>query len=99
MTWYLLRRAGASIVVVACVSMLVFVGVRAIPGDPAIALGGANADPAYLQAIRHQYMLDRPLPVQYGRWLWLAVQGNLGIDSRHLSVAHTIVGRLPLTFE
>jgi peptide/nickel transport system permease protein len=99
MGWFLLRKAGAALVVVFVVSVLVFVGIRAIPGDPATALGADNADPAYLQAIRHQYLLDRPLPVQYGRWAWLALHGNLGIDNKHLSVAHTIVTRLPLTLE
>jgi peptide/nickel transport system permease protein len=71
--------------------MLVFLGVRAIPGDPAIALGGENRDPAVLAAVRHKYMLDRPLPVQYTHWIWLALQGDLGTDQRELPVAHTIV--------
>jgi peptide/nickel transport system permease protein len=44
-------------------------------------------------------MLDRPLPVQYGRWLWLALHGNLGEDRRSIPVGHTIVTRLPLTLE
>jgi peptide/nickel transport system permease protein len=96
---FFLRKAGAALAVVFLASVLVFIGVRAIPGDPATALGGDSADPAYLQAIRHEYLLDRPLPVQYGHWIWLALHGNLGVDQRRLSVAHTIVTRLPLTFE
>jgi len=79
--------------------VLVFAGVRAIPGDPATALAGDSADPAYLQAIRHEYLLDRPLPVQYAHWAWRALQGNLGVDRGRFSVAHTIVTRLPLTLE
>jgi peptide/nickel transport system permease protein len=79
--------------------MLVFLGVRAIPGDPAIALGAENRDPAVLAAVRHKYMLDRPLPVQYAHWVWLAVQGDLGVDQRDLSVSHTIVSRLPISLE
>jgi peptide/nickel transport system permease protein len=79
--------------------VVVFLGVRAIPGDPAIALGGESRDPAVLKAIRHDYLLDRPLPVQYGRWIWLALHGNLGVDQRELPVAHTIVTRIPLTLE
>jgi peptide/nickel transport system permease protein len=80
-------------------SMLVFLGVRAIPGDPAIALGAESRDPALLQQIRHKYMLDRPLPVQYAHWIWLALHGDLGVDQRELSVAHTIVSRIPITLE
>ena len=96
---FLLRKAGAALVVLLLASILVFLGVRAIPGDPAIALGAENRDPAVLAAIRHKYMLDRPLPVQYAHWIWLAVHGDLGVDQRELSVAHTIVTRLPITLE
>src|SRR5436853_5374424 len=96
---FLIRRAGAALVVRVLASMLVFLGVRAIPGDPAIALGAESRDPALLAQIRHKYMLDRPLPVQYAHWIWLALNGNLGVDQRELPVAHTIVSRVPLTLE
>ena len=42
---------------------------RALPGDPALALGAENRDPEVLAAIRHDYGLDRPLPVQYFVWM------------------------------
>jgi peptide/nickel transport system permease protein len=96
---FLLRKVGAALIVLLIASMLVFVGVRAIPGDPAIALGAENRDPAVLAAIRHKYLLDRPLPVQYTHWIWLALHGDLGVDQRQLSVAHTIVTRIPITLE
>jgi len=96
---FLLRKVGAALVVLVIASMLVFVGVRAIPGDPAIALGAENRDPALLAQIRHKYMLYRPLPVQYAHWVWLALHGDLGVDQRQLSVAHTIVTRIPITLE
>jgi peptide/nickel transport system permease protein len=96
---FLIRRTGAALVVLVVASMLVFLGVRAIPGDPAIALGAENRDPAVLAAVRHKYMLDKPLPVQYAHWIWLALHGDLGVDQRELSVAHTIVGRLPISLE
>jgi peptide/nickel transport system permease protein len=96
---FLLRKVGAALIVLVLASMLVFVGVRAIPGDPALALGGENRDPAVLSAIRHKYGLDQPVPVQYLRWVSLAIQGDLGTDQRELSVARTIVQRLPITLE
>src|SRR5437763_14638808 len=96
---FLLRKVGAALIVLVLASMLVFAGVRAIPGDPAIALGAENRDPAVLKAIRHKYGLDKPLPVQYANWASLAVRGDLGTDQRELSVAHTIVQRLPITLE
>jgi peptide/nickel transport system permease protein len=96
---FLLRKVGAALIVLVLASMLVFVGVRAIPGDPAIALGAENRDPAVLAAIRHKYHLDEPLPMQYTHWIWLALHGDLGVDQRQLSVAHTIVTRIPITIE
>jgi peptide/nickel transport system permease protein len=95
----LLRKAGAALIVVFLASIVVFVGIRAIPGDPATALGGETGDPAQMQAIRHEYLLDRPLPEQYAHWIWLALHGNLGVDQRDLPVGYTIVHRLPLTLE
>ncbi len=80
-------------------SMLVFAGVRAIPGNPAIALGAEDRDPALIAQIKHKYMLDRPLPVQYAHWVWLALHGDLGATQSELPVAHTIVQRLPISLE
>jgi peptide/nickel transport system permease protein len=96
---FLLRKVGAALIVLVLASMLVFAGVRAIPGDPATALGAENRDPAVLAAIRHKYGLDEPLPLQYVHWLGLAVRGDLGTDQRELSVSKTIVQRLPITLE
>jgi len=96
---FLLRKAGAALVVLFLASILVFTGVRAIPGDPAIALGAENRDPAVISAIREKYLLDRPLPVQYAHWIWLALHGDLGSDQRELPVARTIVTRIPISLE
>jgi peptide/nickel transport system permease protein len=96
---FLLKKAGAALIVIFLASVLVFAGVRALPGDPALALSAEDRDPAVLKEIRHKYGLDRPLPVQYGKWVWLALHGDLGLDQRRLPVAHTIVTRLPITLE
>jgi peptide/nickel transport system permease protein len=99
MSGFLLRKLGAAVVVLLLSSILVFLGIRALPGDPAVALGAENRDPAVMAAIRHHYGLDRPLPVQYAKWLGLALEGDLGRDQRELSVSRTIVTRLPTTLE
>jgi peptide/nickel transport system permease protein len=96
---FLLRKVGAALIVLLLASVLVFLGIRALPGDPALALGGEDRDAAVLAQIRHDYGLDRPLPVQYVRWLGHVVRGDFGTDQRKLSVAHTIVTRLPITLE
>ena len=61
---FLLRKVGAALVVLVLTSFVVFLGVRAIPGDPALALGGENRDAAVLDQIREKYGLDDPLPVR-----------------------------------
>ena len=92
---FVLRKTAAGLVVLLVSSVVVFLGLRAIPGDPATALAGESGDPATIAAIRHEYLLDRPLPVQYGRWLWLALHGNLGRGESGLPVASTIANRRP----
>jgi peptide/nickel transport system permease protein len=99
MTVFVGRKVGAALIVVFLASVLVFAGVRAIPGDPALAYAAEDRDPAVLASIREKYGLDDPLPVQYVRWVGLALQGDLGTDARGLPVAETIVSRIPLTLE
>jgi peptide/nickel transport system permease protein len=97
---FILRRAGASAVVLLLASMLIFVGVRALPGDPALALAGENRDPAQLAATRAKYGLDKPVPIQYVTWLSHIVRGDMGSSSKSgLPVSRTIVDRLPVTLE
>ena len=96
---FIFRKLGAALIVVFLASVLVFVGVRAIPGDPALAYAAEERDAATLAEIRDKYGLDEPLHVQYVTWIGLALRGDLGTDSRGLPVAETIVDRLPLTLE
>jgi peptide/nickel transport system permease protein len=96
---FLLRKLGAALVVLLLSSMLVFAGVRALPGDPATAYAAESRDPAVLEAVREKYGLDKPIVVQYLTWLGLALKGDLGRDQRELSVSQTIVDRLPISLE
>ena len=97
---FLLRRAGASLIVLLLASMLVFAGVRALPGDPAVALAGEERTPEALAEIRAEYGLDQPVPVQYVRWLGHALTGDLGESVRTgIPVMETILQRLPITLE
>jgi peptide/nickel transport system permease protein len=97
---YLLKRTGAALVALWLASLIVFVGVRAMPGDPALALAGEERSPEALAEIREKYGLDDPVPVQYLRWVTLAVQGDLGESVRTgLDVADTIIDKIPITLE
>jgi peptide/nickel transport system permease protein len=100
MTRYVLRRLGAAVIVLFLASILVFLGVRALPGDPVLALAGEQRDPAVLDQIRHQYGFDQPIPVQYVKWLGNALQGDLGTSTKSgLPVTQTILDRIPITLE
>ena len=97
---FLLQRLAISLVTLAVISVIVFTGVRMIPGDPARVLAGTDADEAGLEEVRARYGLRDPLPVQYLRWLSLAVRGDLGESIRTREpVVRTVVRKIPITFE
>jgi peptide/nickel transport system permease protein len=97
---FLVRRALISIVTLIVISLIVFTGVRMIPGDPARVMGGTDADPAGLEEIRQKYGLNDPIVVQYLRWVGLAVRGDLGESIRtRESVVLTVARKLPITME
>ena len=76
---FILRRIAIAIPLLLIVSFGVFALVHLAPGDPARALLGARpSDPATLAAIREQYHLNDPFIVQYAKWLWQVLHGDLG---------------------
>ncbi len=79
---FLVRRAFISAVTLVLISLIVFTGVRMIPGDPARVMAGTDADAAGLEEIREKYGLHDPIPVQYLRWVGLALRGDLGESIR-----------------
>jgi peptide/nickel transport system permease protein len=75
---YIARRLLLAVPVMLVVSILVFLLIRAIPGDPALLLLGDVEDPGRLEAMRAALGLDKPLLVQFGIWLGDLVRGELG---------------------
>ena len=97
---FLIRRVAVSIVTLFVISMIVFTGVRMIPGDPARVMAGTDADEAGLEEIRAKYGLLDPIPIQYLRWVGLAIRGDLGESIRTRDPVMRTVGRkLPITVE
>jgi peptide/nickel transport system permease protein len=102
MSAYILRRLLHAILVVLLVSVLVFVVMRLLPGDPILMyvtsgdMQSVSTD--QVAALRHDYGLDRPLVVQYVDWLARAVQGDMGKSILfHYSVTDEIARRLPIS--
>src|SRR5437867_5138265 len=82
------------------VTVGVFVLVRMAPGDPALAFAGEDKSPATIAAIRTEFGLDEPMPIQYVAWVSHALQGDLGRSFQtHQRVIEAIWERLPATAE
>jgi len=97
---FLVRRTVISAVTLVLISLIVFTGVRMIPGDPARVMAGTDADASGLEEIREKYGLHDPIPLQYLRWVGLALRGDLGESIRtRQSVAWTVAIKVPITVE
>jgi len=80
------------------VSLLVFMVVRVLPGDPALIMLGIEASPDAVAKLRERLGLDRPVPVQYADWVGRAVLGDLGRSIQYdVPVAGLIASRLSVT--
>jgi peptide/nickel transport system permease protein len=102
MVAYIVRRLIQSIFVVLLVTIMVFVGMRMLPGDPLLMLFNPNALESFseeqLDQIRREAGLDRPMVVQYIDWLGDALRGDLGKSVLYkTSVSQEIAKRLPVT--
>ena len=81
MTVYVARRLVIFAISLFVASILVFVALSVLPGDPAQAMLGTQATPQSLHELRHQLGLDRPLWVQYREWASGFVQGDFGVSA------------------
>ena len=86
---YILRRLLLLLPVLLGLSIVVFIVMRSLPGDPAAALLGPDAKPQDIKALHQALKLDEPLPVQYGTWLTNVVRGDFGKSY----TLHSPVGR------
>jgi peptide/nickel transport system permease protein len=97
---YLLNRLWQSALTLVLATIVVFLGVRALPGDPALAFAGEERDPASLAALRERLGLDDSIIVQYGKFVLGALQGDFGSSTRTgIPVSTMIATALPVTIE
>jgi peptide/nickel transport system permease protein len=95
---YVVRRVAALAVTLGFVSVLVFVAIRVLPGDPVLVMAGPEANPEVVARLRAAMGLDRPLVIQYADWLGGALRGELGTSLQYdVPVGALIVSRLPVT--
>jgi peptide/nickel transport system permease protein len=98
LTGYVVRRLIQLVPIVLGVTVLVFFLIHLVPGDPARTILGNHATPQKVALLHHEWGLDKPLPVQYWRFLGRMVRGDLG-SSLFYSVpaGRLVVQRLPPT--
>ncbi|OYV72178.1 MAG: hypothetical protein B7Z72_05340, partial [Gemmatimonadetes bacterium 21-71-4] len=87
------RRLRDALVLLWLVVSLTFLLVRLAPGDPATMLVPPNASPAETARLRREFGLDRPLAVQYARWLGDVLRGNLGESFATREPVTRVLGR------
>lgn len=103
MTAYIIRRLGATVIILLLVTIIVFFSIRLLPGDPLIIYLGQNAEignlsMADLEEMRKEYGLDKPIMVQYVIWLGGVLTGNLGESIHYHENVGTLLGeRFPIT--
>jgi peptide/nickel transport system permease protein len=95
---YLATRLWQSVVTLILASMVVFFGVRQLPGDPALAMAGEEATPERLAAIREQLGLNESIIVQYVKFVGNMIRGDFGQSTRTgAQVTDLVAATLPVT--
>ncbi|MGH7643302.1 MAG: ABC transporter permease [Candidatus Dormibacteria bacterium] len=98
MIGYLIRRVLQSLVVIIGVTIITFILLHMLPGNPIRAILGPKASAASVAQLTKQLGLDKPLPFQYGLYLWNLAHFNLGYSFRQdASVDFLLSQRLPNT--
>lgn len=100
MLQYVFHRVWQSAVTLLLASLVIFIGVRALPGDPATTMAGEQADEAAIAAVREELGLDKSLPVQYFEFIKNAVTGDFGKSIRTGTPVREMIGTtLPVTLQ
>jgi peptide/nickel transport system permease protein len=98
LTGYVVRRLLQAVPVVLGVTILVFFLIHLIPGDPARTILANHATPQRVALLRHEWGLDRPLPVQYEKFMARLVHGDLGSSLNYgVGAGRLVREQLPVT--
>ena len=91
MIGFLARRLLLAVPILIGVSLVIFITIKIIPGDPVDVLLGPTSTPADRAELVHWLGLDRPLPVQYVTWLWHTLRGDFGTSVAQQAPVRSIV--------
>ncbi|MDQ1545047.1 MAG: peptide/nickel transport system permease protein [Actinomycetota bacterium] len=98
---YLCKRVAGLVALLIAISILVFMIIRLIPGNPALViLGTAGGNPATVARLDHQLGLDQPVVVQYFKWVGGVLTGNFGYSySQQRSVSSLLAANIGPTIQ
>ena len=103
MARYIATRICSSLIILWIISILVFLLMTLLPGDPTLTGAGLEATPEQRELFRDKLGLNDPLPQRYGDWLFHALQGDLGVSTgqgaQSVSISSVFARRIPATME
>jgi peptide/nickel transport system permease protein len=104
MTAYIIRRLFTGLVVIIIVTIIIFLVLRLLPGDPLLVyltqqeFSDASVNPEQMAQLKAKFGLDKPLPLQYVSWASDIFRGDFGLSiTRDQSVSYLLRSRLPVT--
>lgn len=102
MTTYIIRRLLLGFITIILVTIIVFLVMRLLPGDPLVLYLSqneiGNITPEQMQALRHKFGLDKILPLQYVNWMNNVLHGDFGLSIFYnVKVGILVKERLPIT--
>lgn len=98
MIGYIIRRVFQSLIVIIGVTIITFILLHMLPGNPVRAILGPKASPADVASLTKQLGLNKPLPFQYLLWLWNLAHFDLGFSYKQTASVDTLLAaRLPNT--
>lgn len=99
MTRYIIRRILQLIPVIIGISIITFLMMTLVPGDPVVLMLGQHISPQTVENVRHGLGLDQPMLTRYLQYMWNALHGDFGRSYiQHETVAKMLLDKIPVTF-
>jgi len=98
-TRYIIRRILQLIPVIIGISIITFLMMALVPGDPVVLMLGQHISPQTVENVRHGLGLDQPMLTRYFNYMWNALHGDLGRSYiQHETVSQMMIDKIPVTF-
>ena len=99
MTRYIIRRILQLIPVIIGISIVTFLMMSLVPGDPVMLMLGQHISPQTVENVRQGLGLDQPMLTRYLNYMWNALHGDLGRSYiQHEMVTQMLIDKIPVTF-